>query len=324
MLRAALILSLLAATPAWAQTGDTHTVETVRVSDRKAVFATVESVDTVTARARLGGTIGELRVDEGDAVEAGSVLAVVVNERLAPQIGSVNAQAAALNAQLAQARIDLERAQDLFSRGIFPQARLDQASTQVEVLEGQLASVRRERDVLVQQAREGDVLAPAAGRVLQVPVTAGTVVMPGEPIAMIASDLYLLRLRLPERHARSIEEGDAIEVDAAALSGDVAAQGQIRQVYPRIEDGRVVADALVDGLGGFFVGERVRVYVSVDERDAVIIPADYVSTRYGVDYVHLVTATGETAEVSVLRGPETEAGVEILSGIAAGDQVVRP
>lgn len=324
MLRAALILSLLAATPAWAQTGDTHTVETVRVSDRKAVFATVESVDIVTARARLGGTIGELRVDEGDAVEAGSVLAVVVNERLAPQIGSVNAQAAALNAQLAQARIDLERAQDLFSRGIFPQARLDQASTQVEVLEGQYASVRRERDVLVQQAREGDVLAPAAGRVLQVPVTAGTVVMPGEAIAMIASDLYLLRLRLPERHARSIEEGDAIEVDAAALSGDVAAQGQIRQVYPRIEDGRVVADALVDGLGGFFVGERVRVYVSVDERDAIIIPADYVSTRYGVDYVHLVTESGDTAEVSVLRGPATEAGVEILSGISAGDQVVRP
>ncbi|WP_300556573.1 efflux RND transporter periplasmic adaptor subunit [Maricaulis sp.] len=324
MLRAALIVSLLAAAPAWAQTGDVHTVETVRVSDRKAVFATVESVDIVTARARLGGTIGELRVDEGDAVEAGSVLAVVVNERLAPQIGSVNAQAAALNAQLAQARIDLERAQDLFSRGIFPQARLDQASTQVEVLEGQYASVRRERDVLVQQAREGDVLAPAAGRVLQVPVTAGTVVMPGEAIAMIASDLYLLRLRLPERHARSIEEGDAIEVDAAALSGDVAAQGQIRQVYPRIEDGRVVADALVDGLGGFFVGERVRVYVSVDERDAIIIPADYVSTRYGVDYVHLVTESGDTAEVSVLRGPATEAGVEILSGISAGDQVVRP
>ncbi|WP_300532081.1 efflux RND transporter periplasmic adaptor subunit [Maricaulis sp.] len=324
MIRAALIACLLATAPAWAQQGEIHTVETVRVSDRKAVFATVESVDTVTARARLGGTIGELRVDEGDAVEAGSVLAVVVNERLAPQIGSINAQAAALNAQLAQARIDLERAQDLFSRGIFPQARLDQASTQVEVLEGQLASVRRERDVLVQQTREGDVLAPAAGRVLQVPVTAGTVVMPGEAIAMIASDLYLLRLRLPERHARSIQEGDAIEVDAAALSGDVAAQGQIRQVYPRIEDGRVVADALVDGLGGFFVGERVRVYVSVDEREAIIIPSGYVTTRFGVDYVLLLTPAGETVEVSVLRGPETADGVEILSGIANGDQVVRP
>lgn len=219
---AAGLLSALALAAAGLQAGDSFTVETVSVTDRKAVFATVESVDTVTARARIGGTIGELRVDEGDAVAAGDVLAVVVDDRLAPQIGAANATANALAAQLEQARIDLERAEDLFERGIFAQARLDQARTQVDVLEGQLASARQERAVLVQQSREGDVLAPSAGRVLAVPVTSGSVVLPGEAVATIASDLYLLRLRLPERHARSIAEGDPVIVDAAALTGDVA------------------------------------------------------------------------------------------------------
>lgn len=321
---AAGLLSALALAAAGLQAGDSFTVETVSMTDRKAVFATVESVDTVTARARIGGTIGELRVDEGDAVAAGDVLAVVVDDRLAPQIGAANATANALAAQLEQARIDLERAEDLFERGIFAQARLDQARTQVDVLEGQLASARQERAVLVQQSREGDVLAPSAGRVLAVPVTSGSVVLPGEAVATIASDLYLLRLRLPERHARSIAEGDPVIVDAAALTGDVAPTGRIRQVYPRIEDGRVVADAVVEGLGDYFVGERVRVYVEVDERTAVIVPEDFLINRYGVDYVRLRQDDGHTVDIVVQRGRETDTGVEILGGIAAGDVLVKP
>ncbi len=323
MLRALIILSLVIASPVMAQGDENHLVSVSEISDRKAVFATVESIDTVSARARIAGTIGELRVDEGDAVEAGDVLAVVINDQLAPQIGSANAAATALQAQLDQARVDLERAQDLFQRGIFPQARLDEAQTQVDVLLNQLASAQRSRDVLVQQAREGDVLAPTSGRVLAVEVTAGSVVLGGEPVAMIASDLYLLRLRVPERHARTITVGDPVEVDAATMGTDVSSTGQIRQIYPQIADGRVVADALVDGLGSFFVGERVRVYVTVDTRPAILIPADYISTRFGSDYVRILREDG-IREVVILRGEETESGVEVLSGIAAGDELVRP
>src|SRR5271166_1605338 len=40
-----------------------------------------------------------------------------------------------------------------------------------------------ERAVIEQQLAEGDVLAPTSGRVLKVPVTPGTVVLPGEPVA---------------------------------------------------------------------------------------------------------------------------------------------
>lgn len=314
-----LLLALLQATSV-----ETHTVQPSAVTDEKAVFATVESVDVVSARARIGGVIGELRVDEGDAVSAGDVIAVVVDDRLVPQIGAVNSTAAAFSAQLDQARSDLTRAQDLFDRGIFPQARLDEAQTAVDVLENQLASARQERAVLVQQSREGDVLAPMTGRVLDVPVTTGTVVLPGESIALVASDLYVLRLMLPERHARSISEGDSIRVDGAALTGNVSPTGFIRQVYPRIQDGRVMADAVVEGLGDFFVGERVRVLIAVDERDTIFIPAAFIDTRYGVDYVRVQSADEAPHDVVVQRGETRGDAVEILSGVSAGDVLVQP
>ncbi|WP_417482730.1 efflux RND transporter periplasmic adaptor subunit [Maricaulis sp.] len=307
-----------------AQSGGTYTVAEQQIVDRKAVFATVESIDVVSARARIGGTIGELRVDEGDAVTAGDILAVVVDDRIAPQIGAANGQVSALESQLAQARIDLTRAQDLFDRGIFPQARLDEARTAADVLEGQLAAARQNRNVLVQQSRQGDVLAPASGRVLQVPVTSGSVVLPGEAVAMIASELYLLRLRLPERHARSIREGDAVMVDVSELTGDVSPSGYIRQVYPQVQDGRVIADAVVEGLGSYFVGERVRVYVAVDERAAILVPETYLVNRYGVDYVRLQHADGTLSDIVVQRGLDSDDGVEILGGLAAGDLLVQP
>ena len=319
----ALIVSLLVATPALSQTAATYEVTASLIADRKAVFATVESVDTLTARTRVGGTIAELLVDEGDMVAAGDVLALVVNEQIAPQIASAGSQAEALEAELAQAREDLVRARDLFERGIVAQARLDQAETGVAVLEGRLASATQARDVLVQQQLEGEVLAPAAGRVLEVQSPQGSVMLPGEPVAVIASDQYMLRLNLPERHARTISVGDEIEVGGAALGGDVAAIGRIRQVDPRITNGRVIADAEVDGLGSFFVGERVRVYVTVDTREVLLVPPDYISTRFGNDFVILGTDHGPS-EVVVLLGEATDAGVEILAGLSAGDMLVRP
>ncbi len=317
------LLSLFLAGPALSQTAPTYEVTATLIADRKAVFATVESVDTLTARTRVGGTIAELLVDEGDMVAAGDVLALVVNEQIAPQIASAGSQAEALEAELAQAREDLVRARDLFERGIIAQARLDQAETGVAVLEGRLASAVQARDVLVQQQLEGEVLAPAAGRVLEVQSPQGSVMLPGEPVAVIASDQYMLRLNLPERHARSISEGDEIELGGAALGGDVAATGRIRQVYPRITNGRVIADAEVDGLGSFFVGERVRVYVTVDTREVLLVPPDFISTRFGNDFVILGTDHGPS-EVVVLLGEETDAGVEILAGLSAGDVLVRP
>lgn len=335
MIRSMVLASLaLVLNPAagWAQTdaSEPFAVRETLITDQKAVFATVQSVDVTMARARLSGTIGELRVDEGDRVEAGEVLAVVVDDQLAPQIGSLNSQLAAVTAQLEQARADLARDERLFERGLVAEARLEAARTQVEVYENQVASARQQRAVTVQRSREGDVLAPATGVVLSVPVTAGTVVMPGEQIAEIATDLYVLRLSVPERHARFMAEGDPVQLDVEEANGaGLSRTGTIRQVYPRIEAGRVTADAVVDGLGDFFVGERVRVLINTDARPGILIPVELIETRYGLDYVSVLDAEGHPHDVVVQRGSlrsdvDGASEVEILSGLKPGDLLVQP
>ncbi len=301
---------------------ETYTVVNRPIQDRKAVFATVESSDVAVARARIGGIIRGLTIDEGSAVRADDRLALVRDEKLPLRIAAVDAKIRASKSQEALATLELNRIRRLRGTGAATQVRLDEAETRMNVVRSELAALEAERAVLVQQQADGNVLAPSAGRVLQVHVTEGSVVLPGDKIATIAVEAYRLRMMLPERHARFIKEGDTVLVGprGMAIGSQKKRQGRVKQVYPELDKGRVVADVEVAGLGDFFVGERVRVYVVTGSRQALIIPNGYVHRRAGITFVTL--KSGE--EIVVQLGLPSEGGVEALSGLKAGDVIVKP
>jgi len=153
--------------------------------------------------------------------------------------------------------------------------------------------------------------------------------MAGDPVAQVAEGGYVLRLRVPERHAHFIRPGDPVRLDAKLPSAAGAPIGKITLVYPEIQDGRVVADAKIDGLGDYFVGERVRVWIETDKRAAFIVPEALIETRFGIDYVRVKAPKGDPVEVPVQRGrplPQSDMpdGIELLSGVKAGDALVAP
>lgn len=325
----ALAVLMAAASPALAAE---YQVQVQQVPDLKAVYGKVESRDIVAARARIGGTLAEVTVTEGSAVKSGDVIALVVDDKLALQLEALDSQLKALQAQLDNAALELKRGKALAASGTIAKARLDQLQTQVDVLTNQLSSTSSNRAVVVQQAQEGRVLAPAAGRVLTIPSPRGTVIMPGEPVARIASGGYFIRLSLPERHAALLKEGDTVEIGArglqpAASIGQPLRMGRIVKVYPEIEGGRVAADVEVDALGDYFVGERTLVLVPTALRPVITLPPEAVSNRYGVDYVKLMNGNGPVDVPVIIGGMmNTPDGkrLEIISGLHDGDRVVLP
>ncbi len=302
------------------------------VVETKAVFGQVRSRNVVPARARIGGTVRSVAVEEGSQVEEGQVIAVVVDDKIALQLDAAEAEVDALRSQLDNAQTELTRAEQLLERGVAPQSRVDQARTQVEIYTNQLAAAEAGRAVVEQQAHEGEVVAPASGRVLSVPVTPGSVMLGGEEVARIAGGGYFLRLSLPERHAAEIAEGDAVTVGERVLSAgggetSVTRAGRLVKVYPEIDDGRVEADVEVEGLGDYYVGERTLVWIPVGRREAIVLPRAAVITRHGIDTVRIATEAGET-DVAVVLG-ESVAGadgerVEVLTGVREGDRIVLP
>lgn len=303
-------------------------VEPVAVADLKAVYGRIESRFVVPARTRIGGTLTELAVTEGSQVEAGTIIARVVDEKLTLQMNAAEARIRAVNSELANARVELERTQTLLARGATTQQRLDQLRTQVEVLTNQASQAEAERAVINQQATEGSVVAPATGRVLTVPARRGAVMLPGEPVTTIAGGGLFLRLAIPERHAPLLGVGAPVDVGGRGSDPAVGrARGRIEKVYPQIENGRVTADVAVEGLPDSFVGERVLVRVPVATRQVIAVPQAAITTRAGIDFVRVATADGNR-EVAVVIGEmvETPRGAEreILTGLRAGDRVLLP
>ncbi|HLS69560.1 MAG TPA: efflux RND transporter periplasmic adaptor subunit [Kiloniellales bacterium] len=308
-------------------------VRSIVIPEMKAVFGQVESTRVVPARSRIGGSIREIRISEGDQVSEGEVIAVVVDDKLALELNAAKARIEALEAQLSNARAELNRQQQLLERGTTSQARFDQARTQFDVITGQMTAAQAEKAVVAQRTREGEVLAPADGRVLTVPVTLGSVVLGGEEIARVASGRYYLRLALPERHAAEIRRDAVVQIGRRGLSPGAtggftdAHEGRVAKVYPEIAGGRVIADVEVEGIGDYFVGERMLVWIPVAQRSALAVPPEAVTMRHGIDYLHVAGKAGPL-EIAVIPGeilqrPEG-ALVEILTGLREGDRVILP
>ncbi len=320
-MRLALIAAFFAASfPAVAET---IKVEPQQIIEWKAVYGRVEARDTIAARARIGGIVVELSVSEGDEVKAGQKIATVRDDKIAYQVDALDAQIASIEAQLSTARDELDRGKALVAKGVSTAQRLDQLKTLADVAQSQLDAAKAQRSVVVQQGAEGEVLAPGDGRILTVPVTKNAVIMAGEPVATIGGGGFFLRLAIPERHASLLKKDAAIRI--ASDTGE--ATGRLAKIYPQLENGRVIADVVVDRLDTAYVNARVLVEVPVGRRLAIVVPAAAVTTRSGIDFI-TVAADGKESARAVVTGEKSTGGgkpmIEILTGLSSGDMVVLP
>lgn len=300
-------------------------VKTQNIEDRKAVFATVESVDRILARARIGGTISALVIDEGVEVIAGQKIAIISDKKLPLKRISLEAKLSSLVTQRKLVAADLKRIKSLHHTGTASQARLEASQAKFDIVKSEIASLKAEQSIVVQQIKDGDVLAPVSGRVLSVAITNGSVILPGETIAVIAKDSYVLRLRLPERHARFLKVGDKVQIiQRGKLATNDLADASVQQVYPEMEKGRVIADVKVSGLGSYFVGERTRVHIATGVRSILAAPKHFFFERFGITFAKLKNGGEVTLRLGLPIKGTSRNEIEVLSGLKVGDILVTP
>jgi len=301
------------------------TVEESIVIDYRPVIARIEAGDTATARSRLQGVVTRLNVVEGQIVKSGEVVAIVTDDMLSPQLSSLSSRIEGLKSQVKQTESDIARNEGLLAQGFYPRVRLDEEKTNFEVLKRSLASAEAERRALSAREAEGRILAPADAHVTDVNVVRGSVVSPGDVLATFATVDGVVRLALPERHAATIAEGEQISLRLPSRSDQIRT-AIIIKIYPELRQGSVIADAKVEGGLTALFGERVDVLAPVGERRAIRIPKEYVSTRFGVDFVRVKVGDRFIDAPVALAAPLVDANgqFEILSGLKPGDQIEKP
>lgn len=301
------------------------TVAERTVPDFRMVSAVLTNRDIGDARARIGGRITQILVREGQKVSAGEVVAVIGDERISLEAQAASAGVAAAEAANERAQQDLARSERLFASGAISQAAIDQARSAAKAAEAQLKSARAQAGAARALNNQGQVVAPSGGEVTRIPSPRGAVIMPGEVVVQITTGAPVLRIELPESEAGNLKQGQSIRF--LIEGSDEQRLATIKQVYPAVTSGRVMADLDATGIDRQLVGGRVRVMAPAGERIAIVVPGAYIDTRYGADYVRLKRAGGATIEAPVQRGGDVPLddmpdGVEVLSGLRAGDQIL--
>ncbi len=257
-------------------------------------------------------------------------------ERLAALVPAGAAESwSRLQADLATARVDLDlaekelaRVEDLRSRDLLPERRLQEAKAGVDRATAELAGNQRRVSALTSE-RSGamPIRAPADGYVVAVGGAHGEKVEAGSPLVTVASgDGVMLEGRVHDR--RRAELGTVASV--AVKRGDWKAPRALTDAKVLTE--RLVFDAhtlsapltvVADDPAGLSVGDLVELEVGVGEPEPrLAVPRSAVVEINGQDIV-FVQKTGESfTRRRVTLGVTDPTHVEILSGIEPGDMVV--
>jgi len=271
----------------------------------------LRSNESVILRPEVSGRIAAIGFKDGAIVRKGQLLIqldATLNE----------AEVAQTKAEYDLALSNLKRSEDLASRQFISSSAQETAASNAQVAEAKLK---------LAQARLSKmrIVAPFDGSVGIRNVSLGDYVKDGTDLVNV-EDLRVLKVdfRLPERNYSQVHVGQTIEVVADALPSEVW-QGQIEAINPKVDaNGRSleIRGRLENTSGKLRPGMFVRVRVIVGERtDALLVPEESIVPQGGEFYVYKVV-DGTARRVPVTIGVRRDAKVEILRGLAAGDQVV--
>ncbi len=277
--------------------------------------ATVEARSRATVRARAGGAVTEVGVEEGSPVKAGQQLARID----LPAFAGVLAKARQVEVK---ARADYHKAKEQLAQGLLPQQAADDAEFQARQATAEVERLLAERGL----AR---VESPLSGVVVQRLVHPGEAVTVGTPLFEVA-DLGALEahLRVPERHLLKLTPGLPVEVTAEGL-GAAQVAGRVERIAPTVDprSGTVkVVVALGEGRaeGGAVLrpGMYVRARIVVDTREeAVLAPKRAVVYEEDRPFAFVVR-DGKVAKVALTLGYTNREDLELRAGVADGEALV--
>lgn len=267
---------------------------------------------------KTGGILRELRVEAGQPVRAGQLLAAL-------EMPELDAQLTQAEETLAKAERDLARASSLRERGLIAVQAEQDAQTQRDVAAAARDAARFNRTHAV-------ISAPADGVVLQKLAEARETVAPGQPVLVVgrADRGWVLRAGLTDRDAVRVRPGQSATVTldawpAQRLNGTVrtvAAASDPRTGTVEIEVNLPAnGQRLVSGLVG-------RVSLSpapaAASKAALSVPLGaLLEGNAGSAHVFVLAADRQhVARRTVKTGALGPARIEILAGLAPGEQVV--
>jgi RND family efflux transporter MFP subunit len=286
--------------------------------------AVVEAVRQSTISAQVMGRIVELRVDVGDLVKAGQVVARIDEREAAQVLASSEAQVAQARANLQNARLNLDRAKRLLESKFVSQAAVDQAEAEYKAAQAKVQAAEAGAGQAAVSKGYTTVVAPISGVVSARHAEIGEMAAPGKPLltTFAPGDMRVIS-EVPQSvvpQIRSLSRA-TVEVPSVNRWFKVKSMTVIPAADPHTHSTKVRLD-LENSERDIYPGVYARAHFAIGRARKLVLPAEAVIRRSEVTGVYVVNAQGAARFRQVRLGePAGEGLIEVLAGVAPGEQV---
>ena len=269
-----------------------------------------------------GLRLAEVRVNVGDVVKRGQVLASFAPDTIQADLNQTRASIAEAEATLAEAAANAQRARELQTSGALSAQQINQYLTAERTARARLDWQRAAAKTQQLRMQQTQVLAPDNGVISARSATVGAVLPAGQELfRMIRQGRLEWRAEVTAGDLPRIKPGMAASVTPPSGS---AIAGKVRMVAPTVDDktrnGIVYVDLLAPGEAR--AGMFARGDFEIGSGSALILPQSAVLLRDGFSYVMRVGPDSKIAETKVAVGRRVGDKVEITAGIDAASRVV--
>jgi RND family efflux transporter MFP subunit len=271
-----------------------------------------------------GGQVRQVLVEAGSWVQAGQVLAVIDRSVQVQQQAGSGAQISVAEADARLAQANLERALKLVDRGFISKADVDRLTATRDAANARVRVARASFGQIGAQIARLNIVAPAAGLVLERRIEPGQVVSGGSGVLFrIAKGGEMeLKALVGETDLAKISTGIIAEV--RPVGGDKTFSGQVWQVSPVIDPATRqgfarIALAYAPELrpGGF-----ANAVIKAGSMVAPMLPDSAILNDNSGSYVYVVGKDNKVERRNVKLGLVTDKGIAIASGISGNERVV--
>ena len=276
--------------------------------------------------ARVGGlTVVEVRVNVGDVVSRGQILARLDTELLRSDEAQLQASVAQAEATLAQAEANSKRAQSLKASGGISEQDILGSVTTASTARAQVNSAKATLLSKRLQLNYGEVRSPDKGTISSRSATIGGVAAVGqEMFRLIMHNRLEWRGELTANQLSQIVNGQLVML---TLPDGSHATARVRQTSPSLADKSRLATVYADVDSGS--AARANMYaaaqIAIGQGPGMAVPAISVVIRDGHSYVFTLEprdATSRVAIRAVIVGRRVGTDVEIASGLDGTERVV--